>query len=292
MSDIVVKPYPREGTPHRLYANLSFDEKAGEMNLRTGEVTIYASDRANEVATLLAQWCLRNPHLVAAAHAAKTRRRSSDLDGKDDLALNHPGEILLKRAAEERASDRRHSKRWALYMRALRVDSGMPYVKGAKGERRMARVLERMARRSTWRVLHSIPLPRGGDLDHLLIGTDGVVVVNTKYCHRARVNVGDRDVYINHARTDYLQDARKQAAAVAEILSKACGFDVRVTPCVAIFNEGPFAADIKRSGTPKDVIVATNWNIPRALWDVEDGLLDDQVEAIYEAARRPATWKK
>jgi hypothetical protein len=45
--------------------------------------------------------------------------------------------------------------------------------KGLAGERKVGAELERLVRKD-WRVLHSIPLPRDVDIDHLLIGTGGV----------------------------------------------------------------------------------------------------------------------
>ncbi len=289
MAEIRIKAYPPDRTPHHLYANLAYPDTAGEMDLRTGKIIIHMPEYASETATKFADWCIRNPHLVAAARARP--KRVPVIPG-GDYAENRPGQNLaaLERAARE--ADRRRSRSWTFFMELLRVDSGLRYRQGMKGERRVGRVLDRLARHSPWRVLHSIPLPRGGDIDHLLIGPDGVVAINTKYHHKAKLSVSDKGIWVDHARTSHVEQVRKQAAEVSAILSAACGTDVRVWPCVALVNGGINAPELKKSGNPSGVFVATNWNLPRVLWDVEDGLLDDQVEAIYEAARRPETWTK
>ena len=64
---------------------------------------------------------------------------------------------------------------------------------GAAGEVKVGARLNRL-RRHGWRVLHSIPLGRGGDIDHLIIGPGGVFTANTKHHPNARVNVGNQVV--------------------------------------------------------------------------------------------------
>lgn len=289
MAGIRVNAYPKDRTPHHLYANLSFDDKAAEMDLRTGKITIHMPEHASEAATKLADWCIRNPHLVAAARRPK-RERAVAPEG--DLARNRPGQNLEVLAREAIDHDRRRSRAWVAAQRVLRVDSGQSFRQGAKGERLVGRVADRMARRGPWRVVHSIPLGDGGDIDHLLIGTDGVVLIDTKYHRNARISVSDRGIWVNGAQTSHVKKARDLKARAEARLSEACGFDVKVTPVIAMVNRGRKAKDMARSGTPAGFVVASNLNLPRALWDVEDGLLDEQVEAIYEAARRPETWAK
>ena len=291
MPEIRIKPYPREGTPHHLYADSPDGAQLGVMNLRTSEIVIDDRGRANEVATALAQWCQRNHHVVVAARATSGKARPPRPRGEEDYALNRPGQLARASAQQARNRIRKRSRFWSGMAELLRIDDGQPFIKGAKGEERMARVLKRMERKGTWRVLHSIPLPKGGDIDHLLVGRDGVIVINTKHHWHKKITVGSDDIYVGRARTDHVRQVRHQAATASTLLTKACVFEVKVTPCVAIYNGGQFAPEIKRSGTPKGVIVATNWNLPRALWDADDGLIDEIVEAIYEAARRPATWK-
>ena len=286
MPALRLNPYPKD-RPHHLYVNLSFDERAAEMNLSTGRVTIHLTDHASEAASLIVAWCTRNPHLVA---AARNRRRAHVEPSPGDLAHNKPGQNLIAPEREARERDRRRSKAWAYAMELTRIDAGLPFRLGIKGERRVARVIDRHARRGAWRAIHSIPLGRGGDIDHLIIGNDGVVVVDTKFHHKAKMSVSSHGVWINGARTDHVETARRLASLVSDALSEACDFDVRATPMVALVNGGAFAPDLTRSGRPDDVLVGTNLSLPRVLWDVEDGLTDEQVEAIYEAARRPATW--
>lgn len=292
MGDITVNPYPREGTPHHIYANSPDRAKLGEMKLWTSEVIIDVPERASEIATALAQWCQRNPHLVAAARSASGKASRVRPPESEDYALNKPGQLVRLKAEEERARIRKKSRSVEKLAEILRVDKGQPWIKGAKGEERMARVLKRLERKGTWKVLHSIPLPKGGDIDHLLIGHDGVVVINTKRHWHKKITVGAHDVFVNGAKTDHIAQVRRQAATASTLLSEACGFDVTAIPCVAIYNGGALAPELRFSGRPKGVLIATNWNLPRVLWDAKQGLTDDQVETTYEAARQPSTWTK
>jgi hypothetical protein len=287
MAGIRVNPYPKDRTPHHLYANLTFEDKAAEMDLRSGKITIRMPEHAGEAATAIVDWCIRNPHLVA---AAKRTSRQVPVTPEGDLAKNRPGQNLIAVERAAREADRRRSRAWTFFMELLRVDSGLPYRRGMKGEQRVGRVADRLGKRGSWRALHSIPLGGGGDIDHLLIGPDGVVLIDTKYHRRARISVSERGIWVNGAPTDDAKKVRELAPRVQELLSTVCGFDVRVTPMVVLVNGGINAPELKSSGHPKGLLVATNWNLPRVLWDVEDGLLDEQVEAIYAAARRPETW--
>lgn len=289
MPELRLNAYPKDGTPHHLYVNFTFEQKAAEMDLRTGRITVSMPEHASEAASMLAEWCIRNPHLVAAARA---RNERPTLPPTDDYATNAPGQNLRVPEREAREAERRRSVAWSRIATLFRLDAGRDFRAGIAGEQRIARVLARLSRRSAWRVLHSIPLTGGGDIDHLLIGTDGVVAINSKHHHKARISLSANGLWVNGARTDHVQNAREQAKRVSAILSAACGFEVRVHGCVAIFNRGLNAPELSVSGRPADVLVATNWNLPRVLWHIEDGLLDEQVDAIYEAARRPATWAK
>ncbi|MCJ7826749.1 MAG: NERD domain-containing protein [Demequinaceae bacterium] len=284
MGDIEVRRERKRRRDRLIAADLDGTE-LGSMNLATGEVDILVPERASEIATALNQWSMRD--------AGPPSR---------DFARNRPGALARRQAKLARPEIRRRTRA------GVRGDIGAPsgaqvptgigvrseetttFLNAVKGEERIARVLRRL-KGTGWHVLHSILLPGGGDIDHLLVGADGVVVISTRYHRGAKLQVTKRDIYVDDARTDYLDQVRDEAGEASRLLSQECGFRVTAIPCVALVNGGLFQPRLLQSGKPKDVIVATNWNLPRALGDAGQGLGEDQVEAIYEAARRSTTWE-
>ncbi len=272
MGDIEVRR-ERKRRRDRLIAADPDDTELGSKNLKTGEVRIEVPERASEIATALNTWGRRS---------AGSRPR--------DFARNRPGALARRQAKLAKQKSRRRSRAWTHSGTGTRSDEASAFLTSVKGEERIARVLRRM-RGTGWRVLHAIPLPGGGDIDHLLVGADGVVVITTWYHHGAKFKVAKRGIYVEGARTDYLDQARDAASEASRLLSRECDFRVTAIPCVALVNGGFFQPRLIQRGKPKDFIVATNWNLPRALGDAQQGLGDEQVEAIYEAARRSTTWE-
>ncbi|MDT3398389.1 nuclease-related domain-containing protein [Streptomyces sp. B1866] len=94
--------------------------------------------------------------------------------------------------------------------------------KGLAGEQRTGAELERLTGKG-WRVLHSVPLPREVDIDHLVIGAGGVLCFNTKHHPRARVWVGDDSVRIGGSSYPYVRKSRAEARRASMALTRACG---------------------------------------------------------------------
>ena len=107
---------------------------------------------------------------------------------------------------------------------------------GAKGERQVGDLLDRIAalswwdrvrgRGPRWRVLHSVKMVDGGgtfpgDIDHVLLGPPGVVTINTKYHRRGNVQVDDNAVIVNGRRTSYIAAACREADRARTVLSVA-----------------------------------------------------------------------
>lgn len=273
-----------------VYANGPSGDRLGRLDLTNGRVYIEAPSQANAIATEFVAWAARNPDMFQGARA----RQAIHVDEPwEDLSLREPGESLRARVHEEREKLRRRSRAMYYADKWILGDDGWagPWLKGIAGERRIARVLNRLARRTDWRVLHSIELPGGGDIDHLLIGPDGVVTINSKNHRGAQIAVTPRAVYIRGNRTEYLDDARKDARRASEVLTSAVGFPVEVTPCVAIVSGSLFTMRFESHGLPDDVLVASEWNLPRVLWETDKGLPAETVEAIYDVARRSTTWR-
>ena len=88
---------------------------------------------------------------------------------------------------------------------------------------------------------------------------------------------------------DYLRKSRSEASRAGRLLDRATGLSVPVQPAIVFV--GARRVAIRRGG-PADVAVLPS---PRALrqWLRKQApvLEPSQVDAIYEAARRPASWQ-
>jgi Nuclease-related domain len=104
--------------------------------------------------------------------------------------------------------------------------------RGAAGERRTARLLAALERRG-WAVLHDLAIPgTQANIDHLVIGPGGVIVVDSKR-YRGRLRL-DHDGMVWHGRHLLVSALRKvlwQADQADEILGIA---DITVAAVVAV----------------------------------------------------------
>ncbi|MFJ3302918.1 nuclease-related domain-containing protein [Streptomyces sp. NPDC086549] len=94
----------------------------------------------------------------------------------DDLAPNRPGEALLVALDRDPAPPHR-----------LRPD---PRRRALLAEQTVGEALDRLDG-AGWHALHSIPLPGGDRVHHLLIGPGGLFVFHTLYARKQRVLVAD-----------------------------------------------------------------------------------------------------
>jgi hypothetical protein len=157
--------------------------------------------------------------------------------------------------------------------------------RGLAGERRVGAELERLTFRGWW-VLHSIPLPREVDIDHLLIGPGGVFCVNTKYPRGERIWVGDDSVKIGALSYPYVRKCRAEARRASLALTRACGFVVEVSPVLAFMD----TAKLTVVPSLRDVRVVGDREVC-ALGRLKGIWTPAEVEAIYQVARNARTWK-
>ncbi len=160
---------------------------------------------------------------------------------------------------------------------------------GADGEELVAAQLARVAKKDArWRALHAIPVgTRGSDIDHLVIGPGGVFAVNAKHHPKAKIWVGGNTFMVNGNRQPYVRNSRHEAKRAATLLSAACGFSVHVEGLIVTVN----AAEVVVKTQPEGVGVTWRNNLSK--WLLQHGhiLASEQLDAIYEAARRSTTWQ-
>ncbi|MFF7972217.1 NERD domain-containing protein [Streptomyces sp. NPDC007905] len=166
-----------------------------------------------------------------------------------------------------------------------RPAAGDSWRKGLAGERRVGAELDRLGRQG-WRVLHSVPLPRDVDLDHLLIGPGGVFSINTKHHPKRAVWVGDDAVKVDHGPAQpYARKSRAEAQRVQRVLESYCGFAVPVEPVLVFVG----VSDLKVVATQLSVRVYREREVS-ALAPLAGALSADQIEAIYTVARHRQAW--
>jgi hypothetical protein len=199
---------------------------------------------------------------------------AADRDGPDgahrDLALIRPGELdpVTARHAAELAS--------ALHTRAM----------GLRLEKHLA---------PSWRILHSVPLGDGASIvDHLVMGPGGVFTVSTHEHVGARVWVSRDGIRVNGEPTHYLRTSLARARRIAKLLRATSGQRVRVTACLVFFtrtggkNVGDAGVVVQEM--PDGVLVLDSSGVVRAFRNLDAVLAPEAVDALFEAARRRASW--
>ena len=101
--------------------------------------------------------------------------------------------------------------------------------KGARGEERTAKLLSPLEAQG-FRVIHDRLIPgRRENIDHIVVGPPGVFTIETKdYAGKLRVR-GSEIWIAGHRKTEIVAQARREAAAVAAIVSP-----ITVTPLICI----------------------------------------------------------
>jgi hypothetical protein len=119
---------------------------------------------------------------------------------------------------------------WLLRFRSS--PDAVAWRRGAAGERRTARLLAPLERRS-WAVLHDLAIPgSAANIDHLVIGPGGVLVIDSKQ-YRGQLHVG-RDGMVWHGRHLLVSALRKtlwEADQADEVLGIT---DIQVAAIVAV----------------------------------------------------------
>ncbi|WP_449657794.1 nuclease-related domain-containing protein [Streptomyces longisporoflavus] len=156
---------------------------------------------------------------------------------------------------------------------------------GLAGERRVGGELQRLSR-SGWRVLHSVPLPRDVDIDHLLIGPGGVFSVNTKRHFGKSVWVGDEMAKVSHGPPQpYARKSKAEAARVQAVLERYADIPVQVQPVIVFVG----VTELTKAATQFTVRVYREREVS-ALGPL-GGVLDaGQIDALYAVARHRRAW--
>ena len=212
-------------------------------------------------------------------------------DDWEDFALRKPGEAARARANEELERLRNKSKLGTFLLRVTdqKTDERSWRV-GAIGEEVIGDKLESL-REFGWRALHSIPIgEHGSDIDHLLMGPAGVWTINTKLHPGKRVWVSPHQVRVNGKPVPYLRNSEFEARRVHRILTDALGWEVPVRGAL-VFMTGTLIPNVKVVGHPEQVDIFSRADVVRRFRRMVPFWTAEEVNAVFEMARRSSTWK-
>ena len=224
---------------------------------------------------------------------AQARRRPNIVRARMARPVRQPSRRRSSRQGHGRVGDREeHQQGGAVAGRALNVHTPeRAWRKGAEGEERVGPLLDSLAKHG-WKTLHSIPVGKNGDIDHLAIGPGGVVLVQHQVQPRGEV-LGESGGCVCERRQDRLHreqiriPGRARRSSDSRRRERAPPF---VTPWVVLVNGNllPARGEDRRATEGRDGLDELEPQDQRAA----DGpvLSPEQVHAIYEIARRSTTW--
>ncbi|MGW0824600.1 nuclease-related domain-containing protein [Streptomyces sp. NPDC002845] len=183
----------------------------------------------------------------------------------DDLAPNRPGEALM--IALDRAP--RPTRRW-------RPD---PRLRALEAEQAVGEALDGLEG-AGWHTLHSIPLPGGGRIHHLVIGPGGLFCLRALYARKQRVIIADPMVTVGRREP---QPLLRHVRADADRASYALTAEVH--PALALAG----AASVTITVPLRDLRVLHDTDIS-ALARAGGVLKPADVEALHAMARDRHTW--
>jgi Nuclease-related domain len=151
--------------------------------------------------------------------------------------------------------------------------------RGAAGERRTARLLAPLERRG-WAVLHDLAIPGSeANIDHLVIGPGGVVVIDSKRC-RGRLRLDSYGLlwHGRHLLVAVLRKVRWEADQADAVLGVA---DVQVAAIMAVHGASVPWGQLQADG----VIVAPARRVPDLLCALPPVLGPERVAWLADRAR-------
>ncbi|MDT6984701.1 NERD domain-containing protein [Streptomyces lusitanus] len=248
-----------------LYVRLPDGRNIAWYDREAARVNLLDAEREAEVLTALGPY-LTGPVAVGpppVPTSADLARLSLHPD--DDLAPNRPGEALLVALDRDPGPARR-----------LRPD---PRRAELAAQRAVGDALDAMDG-AGWHALHSLPLPGGHRVHHLLIGPGGLYALHVRSAHRQRVTVAEPQVRVGRRPPEpVLHRVRADADRAAYALT------AEVRPVLVLAG----ARRVTVAAAPRGVRILTDAEVP-GLARGGGVLKPADVEALYAAARDRRTW--
>ncbi len=245
----------------RLYVRLPDGRNLAWYDRETARVNLLREDHEDEVLSALGPFLtgpvtIGPPPVPTPAELARLA-----LHPDDDLAPNRPGEALLISLARDPGPARR-----------LRPD---PRRRALAAEQTVGEALDGSGRHT----LHSIPLPGGDRIHHLLIGPGGLYAVHALYARKQRVTVDDpRIAFGRHDPVRLLHRVRAEADRASRALT------AEVLPVLVLVG----ATTVTMPSPPREVRVLTDADLA-ALTRPGGVLKPADIEALHAVARDRTT---
>ncbi|MCN9240096.1 NERD domain-containing protein [Streptomyces sp. RY43-2] len=266
MSALRVVPTRRQGQEH-LYVCGTDGSTVAWYDREAGRVNLIREDRRQEVLDAL-QPFLTGPVAVGPPPVptpAELARLSLHPD--DDLAPNRPGEALL--IALDRAPAPAHR---------LRPD---PRRRALAAEQAVGEALDRLEG-AGWHTLHSVPLPGGDRVHHLVIGPGGLFAVRSLPARGQRVVLADPMVRVGRQEPQpLLRRVRADAGRASYALT------AEIHPVLVLVDP----ARVETTTAPREVRVHTVTDLAD-LARLGGVLKPADVEALHAMARDRHTWAR
>lgn len=264
MSELRVVPSWRHGRA-RLYVSLPDGANVAWFDREAARVNVLRQDLTEDVLDALAPYLAGDvtvgpPPVPTPAELARLA-----LHPDDDLAPNRPGEALRTALERQPAA-----------LRRLRPD---PRRRALAAEETVGEALDRMEA-AGWRTLHSVLLPGGDRIHHLLIGPGGLFALHALHAHRRRVRVAPPVVDLGRGAPGPLLDRLR---ADADRATHALAVEVR--PVLVLVD--PAAVEFLKPAGDVQVIEAAELPMLGRQGAV---LKPADVDALYGTARDRHTW--
>lgn len=266
MDGLRVIPTWRHGQ-ERLYVCRPDGRNIAWYDREAARVNLLAEDRREEVLDALrpfltGQVTVGPPPVPTPAELARLT-----LHPDDDLAPNRPGEALLIELDRDPGPAHR-----------LRPD---PRGRALAAEQTVGEALEGLEG-AGWHTLHSIPLPGGDRIHHLVIGPGGLYCLRALYARKRRVLLADPLVTVGRSEPNAVLRAVR---AGADRASHALTAEVR--PVLVLVG----AAEVSVTDAPRDVRVLGDGEIA-GLGRAGGTLKPADVEGLYAMARDRRIWSR
>ncbi|MCX4528071.1 MULTISPECIES: nuclease-related domain-containing protein [unclassified Streptomyces] len=263
MRGLKVLPSGRPGRG-RLYVNQPDGRAVAWYDRETNRISVLADQHREAVLAALRPYLQRGYTLGPPPVPTAADLRRLALPPDEDLAPNRPGEALLGELAHGSAGARaRHRMRLELL-----------------AQQRMGEELDALEP-PEWRVLHAVPLPGAGLIDHLLIGPPGILCVRTVPGRRQRAAVGD--LLLTVGRAEPRQDPRWIRLAATRA---GRALTAPVIPALALVE----ASRVEVAPTVRDIRVLQPATALAYLAEAPVTLKPPDIEALFTLARDWRTW--
>ncbi|MFE9093677.1 nuclease-related domain-containing protein [Streptomyces sp. NPDC007264] len=266
MSPLRVIPAWRHGR-ERLYVCRTDGGHLAWYDRETGRVNLLSDDRRQDVLDALGPY-LTGPVTVGPPPVPTPAELARlTLHPDDDLAPNRPGEALV--IALDRDPGPAHRLGPDPRRRALAAEQAVgEALDGLEG--------------AGWHTLHSVPLPGGDRIHHLVIGPGGLFAVRSLPARRQRVLVADPMVTVGrHEPLPLLRRVRAEANRASYALT------AEVRPVLVPVRP----ARLEITAPLRDVRVLSDMDLPGLAR--QGGVLKPaDVEALHAMARDRQTWSR